>query len=323
MTREPDLDALRALVTVAEEGGISAAGRRLGISQQAVSVRLRALERELGVRLLVRTAQGSRVSAAGEVVLGWASTLLAAADEYTAAVTVLRTEARPTLRIAASLTVAEHLLPDWLAHRHAELGPGAPAVHVTAANSAAVIRALHEGQADLGFIETTSVPADLSSRTMSHDRIDVVAPQGHPWAQRRTVSPAELARTALVLRESGSGTRQTLEEALAAAGHPRSAEPAAVITTTLGIRSAVMSGVAPGALSGRAVAADVEAGRLVRVRVRGLEVRRPLTAVWPAGPATRDVREFLAVVERTEALRTPRTPPGPDRPDARPDAPAP
>lgn len=323
MSREPDLDALRALVTVAEEGGISAAGRRLGISQQAVSVRLRALERELGVRLLVRTAQGSRLSPAGEVVLGWASVLLAAADEYAAAVATLRTDARPTVRIAASLTIAEHLLPDWLARRHAELGAGASPVQVTVANSTAVLRALHEGQADLGFIETTTVPADLSSRTVSHDRIDVVAPQGHPWAVRGTVSPAELARTPLVLREQGSGTRQTLEEALAAAGHPRTAEPAAVIPTTLGIRSAVMSGVAPGALSGRAVAADVEAGRLVRVRVRGLEVRRPLTAVWPAGPASPDVRDVLAVVERAESLRTPRRPPGPDRRGVRRDAPAP
>ncbi|MBN8883845.1 MAG: LysR family transcriptional regulator [Salana multivorans] len=294
MGREPDLAALRALVLVAREGSISAASTRLGVSQQAVSLRIRGLETDLGVRLLARSARGSRVTPAGELVVGWATTLLTAADEFATAVDARRDDRGGTLRVAASLTIAEHLVPEWIARWRIARGDDGPVVRLTAANSSAVLDAVREGTAELGLIETPAVPTDLGSVTVGHDTVEVVVPRDHGWATTGRVSARELASTGLVLREPGSGTRRALEDALAAVGLT-CAEPAAVLSTTLGIRSAIMAGVAPGALSALAVADDIRSGRLARVRIGGLRIERPLTAVWVGRPSRR-VRDFLGVV---------------------------
>lgn len=291
--KDPDLWALRALVHSAGLGSFSRAGAALGVSQQAVSQRIRTLEADLGVRLLVRSSRGSRLTPEGELVVGWASTLLTAADDFAAATRSLRDSGGPLLRIAASLTTAEYVLPPWIARWRSQLGEDGPLVQVRAANSASVVEAVRGGRADLGLIETPRIPADLGSLTIGRDSIEVVAPTTHRWARNGVISVPDLARTPLVLREEGSGTREALEEALESAGHPRLAAPALVVTTTLALRSAVMAGTAPGALSSLAVADDFAAGRLVRIRVRGLTITRPLSVVWAGARPAATARSFL------------------------------
>ena len=293
--QEPDLQALRALTLVAEAHSISAAAVRLGLSQQAVSLRVRGLERDLQVALLVRSARGSRLTPAGELVVSWARPLLTASDDFARAVQSLRTNRGKTIHIATSLTIAEHLLPEWIARWRSSRGEEGPVVRLTAANSSEVVEAVREGAADLGFIESPSVPAHFGSVAVAHDTIEVVVPPGHRWA-RSGISVHELAETSLVLREAGSGTRQALEAGLSDAGAPLRTDPAAVYSTTLGMRSAIMAGIAPGALSSLAVAEDIRAGRLVRVKVRGLTIRRPLTAIWTGAVPSRPVRAFLDVI---------------------------
>ncbi|WP_223305048.1 LysR family transcriptional regulator [Cellulomonas sp. B6] len=294
--REPDLAALRALALVAETGSISAAGERLGVSQQAVSLRVRGLESALATRLLVRSARGSRLTREGQLVVGWSAALLAASDDFTGVVGALRADRERTVRIAASLTIAEHLLPGWVARWRAGRGDDDVVVRLESVNSAAVVEAVRGGTVDLGFVETPSVPTDLGSATFGHDTVEVVVPRHHPWAVAGTVRAVELAATPLVLREPGSGTRRALEDALERAGHPLRADPAAVLPTTLGVRSTVMAGAGPGALSALAVADDVRAGRLARVRVHDLRITRPLTVLWAGSRPTSAARDFLRVV---------------------------
>ena len=298
MRQEPDLAALRALKLVAEQGSISAAAAQLQVSQQAVSLRIRSLEADLRVRILARTPRGSHLTPAGEVVVGWAASLLAAADEFAAAVESFRANKGMTLNIAASLTIAEHLLPEWIARWRSRLGDEGPVIRLTAANSRAVIEAVREGAADLGFIETPALPSDLGSVAVGSDTIEVVVPVGHPWAQQGAVSVSELAREPLVLREAGSGTREALETALSEEGHPLREEPASVQSTTLGVRSAIMAGAAPGALSSLAISEDIRSGRLARVPIVNLRIERPLTAVWAGSTPMPGARDFLAAIRQ-------------------------
>ncbi|MFI9487560.1 LysR family transcriptional regulator [Promicromonospora sp. NPDC052451] len=298
MERGPDLEALTALAAVAESGSLTAAAGRLGVTQQAVSLRIRSLESRLDVVLLSRSPRGSTLTAVGELVVAWAEPLLAAAREFTDSVESLRAGRGRTLRVAASLTIAEHLLPEWIARWRASVGDASPAVQLSTANSIGVADAVRGGTVELGFIEAPTVPADLGSVTIAQDEVVIVVPAGHPWARRGTVSPEILARTSLVLREPGSGTRQALEDALAAAGHPLAAEPAAVLSTTLGVRSTVTAGTAPGALSSLAAREDVRAGRMVPVRIEGVRAVRPLTAVWAGARPPRGVRDLLDTIGR-------------------------
>ncbi|WP_062518001.1 LysR family transcriptional regulator [Demequina gelatinilytica] len=273
------IEELRMLVEVELRGSLTGAAQQLGVSQQAVSQRMRALERRWGLALFSRTARGTALTDHGVMVAGWAGTVLQHVDGFESAVAALRSDRAAHVRIGASLTVAEHLLPGWLVAYAAE--PDAAQVELTAVNSATVAERVRAGTYDLGFVETPEPPARLAALVVAHDEVAIVVAAGHPWARRTSVSAAELARTPLLSREPGSGTRLTLERALESVLGPDSvAAPAAELSTTAAIRATVLAGGGVAALSERAVRDDVEAGRLHRVRVDGPLLTRPLAAVW-------------------------------------------
>lgn len=295
---EPDLESLRLLVGVAATGSLSRAAVAAGVSQQAVSARMAALERDLGLPLLTRGPHGTRPTEAGALVVEWAAELLAAVDRFASAASALRSPAAGSVRVAASMTIAEQLAPAWLT----ALRAADPAVRIelTAANSVAVVEAVRGGSADLGFIETPDLPAGLPHRAIASDELVVVVGPSHPWARRRSgIAPAELAAARLVSRESGSGTRLALERALSDAGLTP-APPALELSTTSAIRSTVAAGAGPAVLSILAVREQLDRGALVQVRLRDLRIVRPLTAVWRAGaePAVPAAARLLTLAGR-------------------------
>lgn len=286
--------ALRMLVTVAETESMSEAARRLGTTQQAVSSRMRNLEAQLGVVLVIRSPRGSRLTDVGTVVAGWACDVVDAADRFDEAVRSLAGGATALLQIASSLTIAEHLMPAWLHRLRAE---SSVEVELTAANSTVVADRVRAGKAEIGFVETPEPSAGLSSRTIASDELVVVVRPGHRWSGRRTVSARELAATPLVMREQGSGTREALARALRE--HPEgltAVAPAAVLPTTAAVRATVAAGDDPAVLSILAVTDALRAGQLVRVKIADLRVIRPLSAVWSSGTSLSPAAEQLLAV---------------------------
>lgn len=287
MAAAPDLDALALLVSVAETGSIGRAAARHDLTQPAVSLRLRALERQLRLTLLERSPSGSRLTGPGRTVVDWARPLLDSADAFTRSVSALADRHHDRLRVAASLTVADHLVPGWLVALHAALPD--VAVSLQAVNSEHVAELVRAGDVDLGYLEGPEVPPGLRSRPVGGDELVTVTAPAHPWARRRRpVSPAELAAAPLVVREVGSGTREALATALA--GHGLSLHTGLELGSTAAIKAAVMAGEGPAVLSRLTVAADLEAGRLVAIPVADLDLRRRFRAVWrvgraPTGPA--------------------------------------
>jgi molybdate transport repressor ModE-like protein len=305
----PDLATLELFAGVAREGSIGAAARRAGITQQAASARLRAMEAQVGTVLLDRDPRGSRLTPAGALLADWAAPLLAQADELDTGIASLRRARDAQLRVASSLTVAEHLLPAWLVALRAECElarRGAPEVTLVATNSQAVAAMLSGHDAELGFVEEPTAPRGLRSRVVARDRLVVVVRPDHPWARRRApVSPAKLAATPLVEREAGSGTRQSLHQALASClgTDVELAAPAMQLTTSTAIRQAVSAGAGPAVLSILAVQDVLAAGLLTVVPVAGVDLHRKLRAVWlgaaqpPAGPP----RDLVAIAARLGA----------------------
>jgi len=282
----PDLDTLALLVAVAEQGSIGRVAAQSGLSQPSVSRRLAGLERRLGVRLLSRSTRGSDLTPEGQLVVDWASELLDAADTFTSSVTSLGAEHRVGLHVAASLTVAEYLMPGWLVALQNRM----PRVRASlaVANSAEVVERVRHHAVDLGFVESPTVPQDLSRQRLGQDALVVVVAPDHRWARRRALDATELADGAALVREPGSGTRETLEVALARQG--LTLRPAVELPSSSAVRAAALTGAGAAVLSGRAVAAEVAAGRLVSLTVRNLVLARPLHALWrrgekPTGPA--------------------------------------
>jgi DNA-binding transcriptional LysR family regulator len=280
MSAPPDLESLRLLVSVAELGSVGRAARAMGIAQPSATKRLAALERRAALPLLVRTPAGSTLTTDGKLVVAWATTLLAAADEFQTSLTALRTNRAAALRIAASMTIAEALLPRWLS----DLRRIEPDVHVglTVTNSSSVARlVLGDSDVDLGFVEGPALTEGLASRVVGTDQLIVVVPPAHPWARRRRpLAAAELAATPLVVRESGSGTRETLDRLLVRLGP---VDPELELGSNAAVKGAAVAGMAPAVLSRHAVAADLASGALVEVAVADLRLERRLRAVWPKG----------------------------------------
>jgi len=293
LERVPDLDSLALLLEVAATGSLGRAAAAHGLSQPAVSARVQAVERLVGFPLLVRGARGSTLTPQGALLADWARGVLGAAAVLDAGIVSLRDDLDARLRVAASLTVAEHLLPGWLV-RLAAARPDT-AVSLTASNSADVAVAVLDGQVELGFVEGPDLPGGLQEHVVGADRLVVVVPPGHPWSRRRRpVEATELAATRLVQREPTSGTRTALEQALAGLG-PLAA-PVLELSTSSGVRAAVAAGAGPAVLSDLAVSEDLAAGRLVQVPLRGVDLRRQLRAVWPVGQRPGGpVRDLLAI----------------------------
>lgn len=311
-TRLPSLEELELLDAVARHGSMTAAATTLGLTQQAVSLRIRTLERTLGVSILNRSARGSELTTFGALLHEWASLLLANARELAVAIDTLRIHERAHLRIASSLTIAEHLLPTWLVTFHeyqASAGSPPTEIAMAAINTASVLDRVRNGTADIGFVEGTGQLNGLHTRAVARDELLIVVRPDHPWLRRRTPVPVSLlARTPLVSREQGSGSRQAFDDALAAAlptDAPKAA-PALEVSTAAAVRAAVAAGAGPAAISSLAIADDLALGRVHIVPIAGLRVRRVLRAVWcgdvraPDGPA----RELLTIAVTARTTRS-------------------
>lgn len=288
--RVPDLGALELLLAVARLGSLGRAARELGITQPAASSRVRSMERQLGVALVDRSPRGSRLTDAGALVTDWARRIVEAAEAFDAGAQALRDRRDSRLRVAASMTIAEYLLPGWLiALRSARPDT---AVSLLAGNSTAVAERLLSGEADLGFVEGLTVPSGLDSAVIAHDRLIVVTAPGHVWARRRKpLGASELAATPLILREEGSGTRQVLDAALGGL-----ARPLIELSSTTAVKASAVSGAGPAVLSELAVGEELASRRLVEIPLAEVRLRRELRAVWPTGHRpTGPARDLLSL----------------------------
>ncbi|MFB8758063.1 LysR family transcriptional regulator [Streptomyces sp. NPDC059852] len=275
--RVPDLGAMELLLAVARLGSLGGAARELGITQPAASSRIRSMERQLGVALVDRSPRGSRLTDAGALVTDWARRVVEAAQAFDAGAQALRVRRDSRLRVAASMTIAEYLLPGWLLALRAQRPDTAVSLH--AGNSAAVAERLLADEADLGFVEGLTVPTGLDSVVIAHDNLIVVTAPGHAWSRRRRpLDAAELAATPLILREKGSGTRQVLDAALGGL-----ARPLIELSSTTAVKAAAVSGAGPAVLSELAVGEELSMRRLVGIPLAGVSLARDLRAVWPTG----------------------------------------
>ena len=276
----PELGALDLFVSVVELGSLSKAAAAHGIAQPSASGRIRRLERQLGVPLLDRSPSGSSPTAEGSLVAGWAEIVIRSADQLMAGIEALRASEQGRLRVSASLTIAEYLLPPWL-EQFLRNRPN-DSIELEVTNSAHVLERLRNGSADLGFVESPTPTKDMEQHVVGTDRLITVVGKNHPWSDRDHVPIEALASTPLVLREQGSGTREAFEQFLTDAGYGRPI-CGLELGSTAAVRAAVISGQSPTVISEHVVTADIDAGSLHHVHVPGLAIERDLRAVWPIG----------------------------------------
>ena len=277
-SRVTDLGPFELLATIAATGSIGACARHHGLSQPAVSTRIRGLEQRLGLRLLDRHPRGATVTETGKLVLQWAQPALDAAASLDHALDTVTGASPAHLTLAASTTIAEFFLPRWFAQLRKRL-PGTN-VSLVVHNSADTVALIRRGGAELGFAEAGHIPVDLDHRPVVRDRLAIVVAPEHPWAGRGSITPAELAGAPLILRESGSATRSVLGDRLAALPVPLTVVPAMELTSATAIKNAAASGLGPAVLSELTVRDELANHTLVEVSIPSLLLERNLHACW-------------------------------------------
>ena len=258
---------LRAFVAVAETGSVRAAAQRLVVTESAVSAAVAALTRDVGTPLLERQGRGLRLTASGQTYAGYAHTILGLHAEALAAVRGEAHSGHGQVRLAAVTTAGEHVLPTVLASFRAE-HPGVElGLEVGTREHVWGLLARHE--ADL--VIAGRAPAALGAvvRAVRRNALIVVGSPG-------VAGGFDLERSTWLMREAGSGTRETCEALLASLD----VDPP---TLTLGSNGAVVAGAAAGLgvtlVSGDAVRGLLAAGDLVEVPVPHTPMRRPWHAV--------------------------------------------
>jgi molybdate transport repressor ModE-like protein len=167
-----EIRELRAFSAVAEEGSVSAAGRKLHLSQSAVSQTIQSLERQLGVQLLIRGAGGATLTGAGAVLLREARTLIAQHDRALAAVSGQAAASAATLRVGVPLEFPADLLPRALA----EMGASFPQSHVDIrhAPSSAQLSAMEAGELDLALVRERPADPDYDAVLAVEEALGVI-----------------------------------------------------------------------------------------------------------------------------------------------------
>lgn len=293
------LPMLRLLVGIADHGSLSASARSAGIAQSNATRSLQTLERRLGYSLIHRSTQGSTLTEHGALTAQWARDALRAIDRFSAGAQALATTGVEELSIGASLTIAEYLLPEWIAAFRTS-HPNS-AVKLQVMNSANVIAAVQEANVILGFIETPQVPQGIDSAVVWHDELVAVVDPSHSWAStNKRIAIEELAGTPLVEREQGSGTRAFVDLRL---GSSRPA-PILELNSNTAICETVIQGIGPALLSRLAVASYLQAGQLVEVPTRGRALERTLHGIWNS-KTTLPVAAYQFLETSQQNVRTP------------------
>jgi DNA-binding transcriptional LysR family regulator len=301
------LRQLEVFVAVAQDGTVSAAAHRLAMSQSAASTALGELERQFEVQLFDRIGRSLRLNAVGEELLPRAVGLLDRAAEIEGV--LARHAVFGDLSIGATLTVGNYLatlvVADFL-QRHPQSH-----INLRVHNTTAILDGLLRFELDLGLVEGACHHPNLEVETWVADELVVFAPPGHPLASGGETSWSRLVTEPWILREPGSGTRATFDQAVA--GLPGPVKVRLELEHTEAIKRSVESGLGLGCISRLALREAFRRGSLAPIECPELRLARHFSFVWhrqkyrTAGMAAflELCRKYTAGVARSDQISLP------------------
>jgi len=276
---------LKVFRAVARHLNFTRAAEELLLTQPAVTQQIKALEDEFGMPLFDRSGGRIALTPAGVVLLPFAERLKALADEAIEAVTGSAGEETGQLQLGASQTIAQYLLPKFIAAFALE--QPRVAIHAISGNTDEIVEALVQRRIQLALIEGPAMRRDVHIEPFMEDRMVLVVPAGHEWAEAE-LGAEELRRADFLMRELGSGSRRVVEAALAKAGlKKKDLRVVMEIDSTEGLLSAVEAGLGVTFVSRWAVRNHLALGTVAVARVPGLRLSRRFAVAYPSGPPPR------------------------------------
>jgi len=266
---------LRSFEAVASLGSVTRAAEALHLAQPTVSAQLRELRIGLGVDLFVPAGRGIQLTDAGRALLLSVGEMFASWRAFEDSVGELQGLLRGSLRIAG-VSTTEYFIAQWL-KPFAQAHPGID-IDLAVENRDAVVQRLERGQDDLAVMMMPPRHLALQSLTIMDNPLLLVGPLDHPWAGRRSIPLKQLADQDLLMRETGSGTRQATLEFLAEKGIAPRMRMA--LGSNEAIKHAVAAGLGLAILSAHTLSAQPAREGLSVLPVSGLPIRRRWHLVW-------------------------------------------
>jgi DNA-binding transcriptional LysR family regulator len=294
-----NLNHLFLFRAVAEAGGFSRAAERIHISQPAISMQVGELEAQLGLTLFHRLGRGVKLTAAGQLLLGYAQRLGALAVEAERAMAEVRGLCRGRLAIGASTTIGVYLLPNLLGEyrrRYPDID-----LQFDIANTEDIERRLADGTLDAGLTEGLPPNCDeIETVVFLRDQLVPIARPDHPRlsADSKALSLRQLCAEPMIVREAGSGTREVIERALAKRGE-KLQRTTMVLGNTEAIKRAVAAGLGVAIVSHLTIQTELVSGQLAILPLRGFELTRPLHRLcWRNRDRDPATLAFLALLDQ-------------------------
>lgn len=270
-----DIYEMQIFLAAAEAGSFSEAGRRLQLSQPAVSMQIRSLEKRLDIELFHRAGRHIRLSEAGQALVPLARDLVNLSIHTEEAIASLKGEVIGVLKLGCSTTAGKYVLPKLIARfmeHYSEVQ-----VVCTVGSRGTALQMLLEGHAQLAVTSLREPHKELEFRPFIVDPVVLITPPAHPWASTGTISLGDLADGQFVLREQTSGTHQAVADALTM--HDISAnslEKVMVLGNSEAIIEAVAEGIGASFVSSQAAEKAITHRRVARVAVEGLTIEQQL-----------------------------------------------
>jgi len=286
------LHHLKIFYTVAQRRSITGAAAELLLSQPAVSVQLKALERELGVPLFERGGAKLRLTQAGEVLHRAAVSILSAKDEAERAITELRGGNKGRLILGAGTTGGMYVLPRVI-QAYKGLWPETE-ILLQVGTTDQILEKLLQNVLDMGLVGGPIDDRRFTVDPVCGDELVLIAAPSHPIASLAKVTLRDLGGMPFIVPEAGSRTRQLVERQLREAGVPLVI--AMQLPGTEGVKRAVEGGLGIGMVSRYSVESEVQTGVLRRIPIEGWGLRRGMNLVYRAqkyfSPVGARFREF-------------------------------
>lgn len=276
---------LKVFYTVARNLSFSKASHILYISQPAVSKHIAELEREFATRLFDRLGNKIQLTTSGELLLTHTEQIIKDYERMTFEMNRLQHKTSGELRVGASTTISQYILPEILA----SFLLAYPEVHIDmlSGNSNEIEDYLKAGRIDIGLVEGIARQPGLKYSKFMKDELVAIVSNRHPLATCDEISIDELKTQPLVMREFGSGSLDVIEQRLLEQD-VRLSDLNILLNfgTTEGIKNFVSDFDVMGIVSVRAVNKEILAGQFKIIDIKGLPINRYLNIVEKQGEAT-------------------------------------
>jgi DNA-binding transcriptional LysR family regulator len=288
-----DTRQLAAFCAVVERKSFSQAAERLGVTQPAVSLQVRSLEKRLGRKLLDRSGRRVEPTEAGAALYRSAQRMLQLEEQLVDELQAADGgDLGGTLHVGASTGPGSTVVPVLLC----EFQRANPtvAVSLSISDTQSVVERVAERELELGVVGAARRHRGVVFEPFFRDEVVLAVPPGHKFANG-TVTVAQLRDERLIVMQEGAGVRQVLEDELRKTGvRLRDLEPRLELGLQESAKAAVVAGYGVTFISRAAIAADLAAGTLATARVEGLDPARDISLVRSAGRSpTRAAVAFL------------------------------